>query len=387
MNREAGRPAPSRLLTAYAVSGIERIAPGSDLCAVLCAAIDRNRIEIKDGDVLVVASKVVAKAEGRLREAADRRAFESLVDAATVRPVAARSFTAADGPAVVTVARTAAGTVQAAAGLDRSNAEGAVVLHPADPDASAAALRRGFEKWFGVALAVIVSDSTSRPWRRGVFDFALGSAGLAGLDSQRGEPDDSGRVQLVTERAVADEIAAAADLVKGAARGLPLAVVRGVGDLLADSAPGARTLNRPESEDWFRTGHVEAVHAALDAAGLAHPPASASGDDDVLTRVSRALAAARGRTGRTPGQDHWRLRVDGAGSRILVQRSGAQIPPEEDGHPLVESAIGLGALVERLHTTLHAEGLRARVRYDWAADGAPRGAALAIELELAPDRE
>lgn len=384
MSAGPGAPAPSRLLTAYAIAGIERIAPGTDLPAVLCTAIDRNRIEIKDGDVLVVASKIVAKAEGRIRRADSRAAFESLVAEATLGEVAARTFTAGSGPAVVTVARTAAGTVQAAAGLDRSNADGQVVLHPADPDGSAAALRAAFERWFGVRLAVVVSDSTSRPWRRGVFDFALGTAGLAGLDSQRGRPDDDGRVQTATERAVADEIAAAADLVKGAARGLPLAVVRGVADLLDESDPGARALNRPEAEDWFRTGHVEAVHAALDSTGLARPPASASGDDDVLTRVTRALGAARGRTGRTPGQDRWRLRVDGAGARILVQRSGASPLPEADGHPLVEAAIGLGALVERLHTALHAEGLRARVRYDWAADASPKGAALAIELDLAP---
>lgn len=374
----------SRLLTAYAIAGIEAVRPGADLLALLCQAIDRNRIEIKDGDVLVVASKVVAKAEGRLRPVRTRAEFEELVAEHSTGTVAARSFNAAGRRAEVRVARTRSGTVQAAAGLDRSNADGQVVLHPADPDRAAQALRAGFERYFGVQVAVVVSDSTSRPWRRGVFDFALGVAGLRGLDSQRGLPDDSGRIQRVTERAVADEIASAADLVKGSARGLPLAVVRGMGEHLDQAAPGAQDLNRPVAEDWFRAGHVEAVHAALESAGLAHPPMSASGDDDILTRVSRALAVARGRAGRTPGQDYWRLRVDGAGARILIQRSGTPGLSQAGGHPLVEAALGLGSLVERLHTALHAESLRARVRYDSAEDGSPTGAALAIELDVEP---
>lgn len=374
-------PFPSRLLTVYAVTGIGAVAPGDQLGRLICSAIDRDRVEIKDGDVLVIASKVVAKAEGRLVQVADRAQFEDLVDRHSRGVVAARSFASPEGPAAVAIVRTSAGTVQAAAGLDQSNADGAVVLHPSDPDASAAELRSGLERYFGVRLGVIVSDSTSRPWRRGVFDFALGASGVRGLDSQRGRPDDSGRTQQVTERAVADEIAAAADLVKGAARGLPVAVVRGVGDLLDPDQPGAAGLNRGEDEDWFRHGHVEAVHAALGSAP-ASPPASADGDDDMLKRVSRALAAARGIRPRTPGQDHWRMRVTGAGSRILITPSGSGGGSEVGGHRLVEAAIGLGALVDRLHSALFAEDLGARVRYTWSSNGAPSGAELTIELVM-----
>ncbi|GAA4285118.1 coenzyme F420-0:L-glutamate ligase [Brevibacterium daeguense] len=372
---------PSRLLTVYAVAGIGAVAPGGELAALICSAIDRDRVEIKDGDILVVASKVVAKAEGRLAQVGDRAQFEDLVAQHSHGVIAARSFSSAQGPATVAIVRTSAGTVQAAAGLDRSNADGAVVLHPSDPDAAAAQLRSGLERYFGVRLGVIVSDTTSRPWRRGVVDFALGASGVRGLDSQRGRPDDSGRTQQVTERAVADEIAAAADLVKGAARGLPVAVVRGLGDLLDSDHPGAGELNRDEAEDWFRHGHVEAVHAALGSEPAA-PPASADGDDDMLTRVSRALAAARGTRARTPGQDHWRMRVTGAGSRILISPSGSGRSSEAGGHRLVEAAIGLGALVDRLHSALFAEELGARVRYTWSSNGAPSGAELTIELVM-----
>jgi coenzyme F420-0:L-glutamate ligase / coenzyme F420-1:gamma-L-glutamate ligase len=355
--------------------------PGDELLPVICSAIDRNRVEIKDGDILVIASKVVAKAAGRLAQAAGRAQFEELVDRHSHGVVAARSFSSQQGTATVAIVRTGAGTVQAAAGLDQSNADGSVVLHPSDPDGAAAELRAALERYFGVRLGVIISDTTSRPWRLGVSDFALGASGVRGLDSQRGRPDDSGRIQQVTERAVADEIAAAADLVKGAARGLPVAVVRGLGDLLDPEHPGARELNREEADDWFRHGHVEAVHTAL-GSEPASPPASADGDDDMLKRVSRALAAARGIRPRTPGQDHWRMRVTGAGSRILITPSGSGGGSEAGGHRLVEAAIGLGALVDRLHSALFAEELGARVRYTWSSNGAPSGAELTIELVM-----
>src|SRR5690625_1481761 len=263
------RAEASRLLTAYAVPGIGRILPGTDLGREVGGAITASGLDLKDGDVVVVASKVVAKAEGALARVGSRAEFERLVDARSRHTVVRRRYTSG---LTVSVVRTASGTVQAAAGLDRSNTEADddVVLHPEDPDASAARLREAFAERFGVRLGVIVSDTGSRPWRVGVSDFALGCAGIEPLDSQQGEPDDAGRRQQVTVRGVADAIAQAADLVKGSARGRPVAIVRGVDGVVAGTGPGAAELSRPLSDDWFRTGHVEAAWTALGAIGRAH---------------------------------------------------------------------------------------------------------------------
>src|SRR5699024_1388928 len=218
-----------RLLTVYAPPVEEEVAPGSDLAAILINALRRNRIDLKDGDILVVASKVVSKAEGRLTTVADRTEFEDLVAATGTHLVAERSYGSGS-------------TVQAAAGLDQSNSAGAVVLHPLDSDRSADGLRQRVEQAFSVRIGLIISDTSSRPWRIGVADIALGLSGFSGLDDQRGRPDDDGRVQTVTVRAVADEIAAAADLVKGSSRGLPMALVRGAGGDLDNGRDGAKAL-------------------------------------------------------------------------------------------------------------------------------------------------
>lgn len=378
---------PSRLLTAYAVPGIGRVRPGTDLGREIGGAITASGLDLKDGDVVVVASKVVAKAEGSVATAGSRAEVEQLVDAHTHHTVARRRY--ASG-VTVSVVRTAAGTVQAAAGLDQSNTDEDtdVVLHPRDPDASAAALLASLTERFQVRLGVIVSDSTSRPWRVGVFDFALGCAGIDPLDSQRGLPDDSGRIQQITVRAVADSITQAADLVKGAARGRPVAIVRGVGDALvrpgASTAAGAASLTRPLEDDWFRTGHVEAAWTALgvDPTDPALTPPSGDGADDILTRTTRALAVARAGDPRTPGQAGWRLSVTGSGSSIRIRPRPGFAPSEASGHPLVEAAVGLGALVERIATSLAAEDLRCDTAWLWDDSGAPGGADIRIELDL-----
>lgn len=376
---------PSRLLTVYAPRGIARIAAGDDLGDIICRALAADRIDLRSGDVLVVASKVVAKAEGAVEPAPDRRAFERRVEAESAHLVAQRRFGARSR---VQIVRTRTGSVQAAAGLDRSNLDGdgtGVLLQPRDPSASARALRDEVRRRFGASVGVIVSDSAARPWRVGVSDFALGASGVRCADSQRGLPDDSGRTQTTTVRAVADAVAQAADLVKGSARGLPVAVVRGVSELVDEDCEGVAELVRPLAEDWFRHGHVEAVHAALgcDPAGV--DPQAADGEDDVLTRVTRALAVARASDPRTPGQDSWRLRASGSGSRIDIARAEAPAEPSTGGHPLVEAAVGLGALVERVRTALWAEDLDATTRWTWDAQGAPAGAALLVSL--APPEE
>lgn len=389
MNGPAPTPPPSsRLLTAYAIPGIRQISPGDDLAVEISWAIANNRIQIKDGDILVIASKLVAKADGLIRTAADRTEFERLVTEHSTGTVAARTFHTARGPATVAITRTPIGTVQAAGGLDRSNTGtrdgagggGTVLLQPADPDAAAEKLRAKLSRELGATLGIVISDSTSRPWRAGVADIAIGAAGIEVLDDQRGRLDDSGRRQGVTVRAIADEIAAAADLVKGAARGLPAAVVRGMGAHVRADGGSAQELGREFVEDWFRYGHVEAVHRSLGCQRLDVAPASADGDDDILTKVSRALAVVRRGAARTPGQSAWRMRVAGAGGQILISPADSPARSSAGGHPLIEATLGLGALVDRLQSALWCEDLQASTQYTWADNGSPTGARLSIEL-------
>lgn len=369
-----------RLLTVYAPPVEEPIEAGSDLAAILVNALRRNRIDLKDGDILVIASKVVSKADGRMRSVKDRAEFEDLVKDSSNHLVAERTYASGS---TVQVVRTKSGTVQAAAGLDQSNSSGAVVLHPHDSDASAQKLRLRVEESFSVRIGVVISDTISRPWRIGVGDFALGLSGFSGLDDQRGRPDDDGRVQSVTVRAVADEIAAAADLVKGSSRGLPMALVRGAGGYLDNGRAGAKALSRDLGEDWFRYGHVEAIHRGLGVTELPGRAAAGDNSDDILERVSRAIRVVRAGAARTPGQAAWRMRIEGSGSRITMAPSDSPATPQAGGPPLLEAMVGLGSLVERMHTALFAEDLSATTQWEWA-DGElgafPRGVRINIGL-------
>lgn len=369
-----------RLLTVYAPPVEEDIEPGSDLAAILINALRRNRIDLKDGDILVIASKVVSKSEGRLRTVADRTEFEELVETSSTHLVAERSY---GSGTTVQVVRTRAGTVQAAAGLDQSNSGGAVVLHPHDSDHSADVLRGRVEDSFDVRIGVVISDTSSRPWRIGVGDIALGLSGFSGLDDQRGRPDDDGRVQSVTVRAIADEIASAADLVKGSSRGLPMALVRGAGGYLDNGRGGARVLSRELADDWFRYGHVEAVQRGLGVADLPGRAPAGDNGDDILERVSRAIRVVRAGQSRAPGHGAWRMRIEGSGSRITLSPSDSPAMAQSGGPPLLEAMVGLGSLIERLHTALFAEDLSATTDYQWV-DGElgafPRGVVLDIGL-------
>ncbi|GAA2086730.1 coenzyme F420-0:L-glutamate ligase [Brevibacterium salitolerans] len=398
----APRPAPptgarppaaeaSRLLTVYAVPGIGRIRPGTDLGRELGAALVDSRLELKDGDVLVVASKIVSKAEGALAAVRNRAEFERLVSAVGTHVVARRAY--ASGR-TLSIVRTPAGTVQAAAGLDTSNLDapevpGApeashVLLQPEDADASAARIRTALWEMLRVDVGVIVSDTSSRPWRAGVSDIALGCAGLAPLDSQRGLPDDTGRTQSLTVRAVADEIASAADLVKGSARGRPAAVVRGVAEMVGEARArtAAEALTRPLDEDWFRTGTAESVWSALgtDHASPEIAPPSADGSEGLTSRAGRALAVARQGTPRTPGHRSWAATVKGAGSVISVRMRKSPAEPEAGGHAVVEAAVGLGSLVERIVTALAAEDLGAVTDWHWRDNGVPAGCDIRLSL-------
>ena len=206
-----------------------------------------------DGDVVVVTSKVVSKAEGRAVAANDR---EQAITDETVRVVATREH--AGG--VTRIVENRLGLVMAAAGVDASNTpDGTVLLLPEDPDASARVLRRALRDRFGVELAVVVTDTAGRPWREGLTDIAIGAAGLQVLDDLRGTTDAFGRTLEMTVAAVADEVASAAELVKGKVSGRPVAVVRGLGHLVTDEdGPGARPLVRSADKDMFRLGTAEA---------------------------------------------------------------------------------------------------------------------------------
>ncbi|MFJ4673755.1 coenzyme F420-0:L-glutamate ligase [Kitasatospora purpeofusca] len=231
------------------VPGLPEIDADSDLAELIAKAAD-----YEDGDILLVTSKVVSKAEGRLLHAADR---EAAIDAETVRLVARR------GP--IRIVENRNGLVMAAAGVDASNtAPGTVLLLPEDPDASARALRARLLQLTGRRLAVVVTDTFGRPWRNGLTDVAIGAAGLAVLDDHRGRSDSHGNELFQTVTATADELAGAADLVKGKTTGTPVAVVRGLGHLVtAEDGEGVRPLLRPAADDMFRLGTSEAVRQAV----------------------------------------------------------------------------------------------------------------------------
>lgn len=245
------------MLTVFGVGGLPEFVAGDDLAQVLGDALDGV---LEDGDILAITSKIVSKAEGRQLLAADR---EDAITAETVRVVATRTH-----PGGTTrIVENRLGMVLAAAGVDASNTpEGVVLLLPEDPDASARALCSALRERFGVSIGVLVTDTLGRPWRQGQTDVAIGAAGIRVMDDLRGTTDASGRRLDVTVAATADELAGAADLVKGKAAGIPVAIIRGMGHLVGDlDEPGARALIRPAGEDMFRLGSAEAYAEGFEA--------------------------------------------------------------------------------------------------------------------------
>jgi len=230
-------------VTVMPVTGLPEVTAGADLAALIAEAVP----DLRDGDILAVTSKIVSKAEGRVVT----RSRDQAIEAETVRVVARR------GP--TTIAQTRHGLVLAAAGVDESNtAPGTVVLLPEDPDESARRLRKALHQRTGRSVGVLVTDTMGRPWRAGQTDNAIGAAGVAPVRDHRGEPDTFGNILEVTVAAVADEIASAADLVKGKARQVPAALVRGLADLVTEpDGPGARAIIRPAEEDMFRFGSAD----------------------------------------------------------------------------------------------------------------------------------
>lgn len=244
------------VLRVIPVRGLPEIIPGDDVAGLIASHVD-----LVDGDVVVVASKIVSKAEGAVRRPRDgetlAQARARVVGEQTVRVVA-------DAP-WVTIVETHHGYVCANAGVDASNvAEGVLLILPVDPDASAAELREALRTHAGVDVGVVVSDTFGRPWRTGQTDVALGVAGVPALRSEIGEVDRNGRSLQVTEAAIADEIAAAADLVRRKADGVPVVVVRGLPYEPGGDSTG-RDLLRPSDADLFRRGRGGLATALVDA--------------------------------------------------------------------------------------------------------------------------
>jgi len=259
-------------LTIWGVPGLPEVAAGDDLVALIAEAVAVQAVDdpdaaLLDGDVLVVTSKIVSKAEGMQVPVEDR---EKAIALDTVRIVAERIH-----PGGVTkIVETRHGLIMAAAGIDTSNVPDGVALRlPEEPDRSARVLCEALREKFGVALGVVITDTMGRPWRVGQTDVAIGAAGIQVTDDLRGGVDANGRPLNVTITVLADEIAGAADLVKGKATGVPVAVVRGLSRLvMAVDAPGARTLVRSVDDDMFRFGSAEAYQLGYDAAVAERAP-------------------------------------------------------------------------------------------------------------------
>lgn len=323
-------------VTVMAVTGLPEISAGDDLAALVA---DLTSAPLLDGDIVVVTSKVVSKAAG-LSSVADRT---DLLPAHTDRVVARRGATA--------IVRTKQGLTLAAAGLDASNTPvGTVLALPADPDAEAAALRSDLHRLTGANVAVVISDTAGRPWRLGQTDIAVGVAGLTPLADLSGTSDPYGNVLAVTAPAVADAVAAAADLVQGKLARVPVAVVRGLAAMVlarGDHGPGAASLVRPEETDLFGWGAADAVRAAVRRDDPDRHRGFPRSDDPLADLIEDALAAA--------DTDEVRLvpALDAGGNEAAWD-----VVPV--GAANDEALWQAGALVERLHAlaTATRRGLR-----------------------------
>lgn len=274
-------------LEVWAPEGMPEVVAGDDLATLVLAAL-ASGTDLADGDIVSVTSKVVSKAEGRVRTG-DR---EAAIDAEAVRLVARRGATR--------IVRHRLGLTMAAAGVDASNvAAGSLVLLPLDPDRSARTLRREIHRRTGINVAVIVTDTAGRAWREGQTDIAIGAAGLVVAEDFSGRTDPHGNPLVVTLPAVADEIAGAAELAQGKLGGRPVAVLRGRADLVLpsdDDGPGATSLVRPEGGDLFGWGAREAVVRALAGAAADRAPFGSPAPEAELAEALGRLPDGADRT-------------------------------------------------------------------------------------------
>ena len=389
------------------IAGIPEVRSGDDLAEVVADALAATGYDLADGDIVVVTSKIVSKAEGRVIPGADR---EAAIDAEAVRTVA--DWTTPNGR--TRIVETRHGIVMAAAGVDASNVEpGLVVLLPEDPDASARRLRDGVRSRFGVRVGVVVTDTAGRPWREGVVDLAVGAAGILALDDLRGRTDAYGNDLGVTMVAVADEIAAATELVRTKLSGVPVAVVRGLGHLLlaADTGdpdaadpspadvgaadPGAAVLVRRAADDRFRLGTPEAMRAAVTTRRTVRAFTDAPVDPATVRRAVAAASSAPASGGGRPcgfvlassaeARSAVAQALPGEASAVVAAAPVVVVPCRTPGG----SDLAVGAAVENLLIALAADGLGAAWLFppDAVPMGSPAGHAadgLAEALRL-PD--
>jgi coenzyme F420-0:L-glutamate ligase / coenzyme F420-1:gamma-L-glutamate ligase len=243
-------------LQVVAATDIGDIDSDSDLVALVSAALrdvtwPDGSNGVADGDIVVITSKIVSKAEGRVVPCSSESERERIIDSETVRVLARRGSTR--------IVETRHGLVLAAAGVDESNTDdGTVVLLPMDPDASARALRSGISAAMHVQrIAIVITDTLGRAWRMGLTDSAIGVAGLQPLEDLRGRSDHAGRILHRTVIAIADEVASAAELVGAKDARRPVSVVRGLSrHVIDEDGPGAAALIRPAAEDLFPQGRM-----------------------------------------------------------------------------------------------------------------------------------
>ena len=364
------------VVTITPLRGIPEVVEGDDLAGLVLAALRQEGLTLSGGDILAVSSKVVSKALGLTAPPHDR---DAIVASQTIRIVAERS----SAERITRIVEAAAGPVMAAAGVDASNTGGrdVLLLLPHDPDAVCRDLHAALRTATGVEVfAVVLTDTAGRPWREGQIDFALGSHGLRVLDDLRGSVDADGRALEVTARAVADEIAAAADLVKGKTAAVPAALVRGlaasvlpvvddregVGTAQAGASPqvGASRLVRVGDGDWFALGSQEAVRTALGVppgpgSGSAHGPRPVAGDT-VARRVIRAVDVAF-----RPHLDDWHggVAVAGPTGAAAGERVGDLVVSGSN-------AFGVGVVAARLQVALRGEGVGFEVDPEPTVDAA-----------------
>jgi coenzyme F420-0:L-glutamate ligase/coenzyme F420-1:gamma-L-glutamate ligase len=345
-----GETAPG--ISIHPVAGLPEFAPGDDLAGAIAGAAPW----LADGDVVVVTSKVVSKVEDRLVHVppgADRDAARlQAVEDEAVRVVARR------GP--MSIVQTRQGWVLAAAGIDASNvARDLLVLLPEDGDASARRLRERLAELLGVDVGVVVSDTFGRPWREGLTDVAVGSAGLPALVDHRGDVDAHGNRLETTRIALVDELAAAADLVKGKLTGVPVAVIRGLRIDRPQTEHGTRPLVRLPADDLFPYGARDVVPSRTPGGHLV----PRAGELDAVAEAFRAASAAL-------PEFPVVLRYGGEGDGVVDVHLGDAVT--------TTTALNLGALLGAVIVQLHADGWATR----WEPVGTAGGTSLVGRLWL-----